>query len=160
MGWIPSRLPSIMCRWPESRSRRDKHALWGSTWPGVKIKQQLVEWKSVPASTYLGDGFIRVWWKPYSTFVARRHSITLILKCEVAALFISTQLFAITKTAPPGSFTSVAFRGLNSISFAYGEEEQRAISRVAWLCLGSINQTSLPLDIFFSSFISGDLKNE
>lgn len=52
------------------------------------------------------------------TFAASRHSITLTLKWEVAALFISTQLLAITKTAPLGSFTSVALRGLNSINLA------------------------------------------
>lgn len=33
-------------------------------------------------------------------------------------MFISTQQFEITNTAPSGSLTSVALRGLNSISFA------------------------------------------
>lgn len=119
-------LSSVMYIWPESRSRRDKHALWGSTWPGVKIKQQLVGVEGVIVSTYLDDGFTRAWWKPYSTLVARRHSITLILKWEVAALFISTQLFAITKAALPGSLTSVALRGLNSISLACRKKNERS----------------------------------
>lgn len=59
------------------------------------------------------------------TFAASRHSITLRLKWEVAALFISTQLLAITKTAPLGSFTSVALRGLNSINLACGKKSDR-----------------------------------
>lgn len=59
------------------------------------------------------------------TFAASRHSITLTLKWEVAALFISTQLLAITKTAPLGSFTSVALRGLNSINLAYWKTSDR-----------------------------------
>jgi hypothetical protein len=59
------------------------------------------------------------------TFAASRHSITLTLKCEVAALFISMQLLAITKTAPLGSFTLVALRGLNSINLAYWKKSNR-----------------------------------
>lgn len=59
------------------------------------------------------------------TFAANRHSITLILKWEVAALFISTQLLAITNTAPLGSLTSVALKGLNSINLAYWKKNGR-----------------------------------
>lgn len=62
---------------------------------------------------------------PSRTFAASRHSITLTLNWEVAALFISTQLLAITKTAPLGSLTSVALRGLNSISLAYWKKSSR-----------------------------------
>jgi len=53
------------------------------------------------------------------TFVAMRHSTTRMLKWEEAALFISTQQLEITNTAPPGSLTSLARRGLNSISLAW-----------------------------------------
>jgi hypothetical protein len=40
------------------------------------------------------------------TLAAKRHSITRQLKCEEAALFISAKLWAMTKTAPGGSFVS------------------------------------------------------
>lgn len=56
------------------------------------------------------------------TFVAMRHSTTRMLKWEEAALFISTQQFEITNTAPVGSFTSLARRGWNSISFAWDKQ--------------------------------------
>lgn len=43
-------------------------------------------------------------WKVFlvHTCVAIRHSTTLVLNSEVAALFISTQLFEITKEIPSG----------------------------------------------------------
>lgn len=64
------------------------------------------------------------------TFAASRHSITLTLKWELAALFASTQLLAITKTAPLGSLTSVALSGLNSISLAYWKKSGRGDSNL------------------------------
>lgn len=42
-------------------------------------------------------------------------------------MFISTQQFEITNTAPSGSVTSVALRGLNSISFACQKRARKCL---------------------------------